>query len=87
MRAGIGVSQKMLGFTLLVMASMAQVQGKEANSAFSISDVIVQAGETYRGSISVPAGDDEIESKIPITVHNGAYSCLLYTSPSPRDRG
>ena len=74
MRAGIGVSQKMLGFTLLVLASMAQVQGKEANSAFSISDVIVQTGETYRGSINVPAGDDQIETKIPITVHNGAYS-------------
>ena len=53
---------------------MAQAQEKEANFAFEISDVIVQASETYRGSINVQAGDDEIESKIPITVHNGAYS-------------
>ena len=74
MRAEIGVSRKVLGFTFLVLASMASVHGKEANFAFSISDVIVQTGETYRGSINVPAGDDQIETKIPITVHNGAYS-------------
>jgi len=74
MRTGIDVLRKVLGFSLLVLASMAQAQGKEANLAFEISDVIVQAGETYRGSIHVPTGDDEIESKIPITVHNGTYS-------------
>ena len=61
MRIGIGVLRKVLGFSLLVLASMAQAQEKEANLAFEISDVIVQAGETYRGSIHVPAGDDEIE--------------------------
>ena len=69
MRTGIDVLRKVLGFSLLVLASMAQAQGKEANLAFEISDVIVQAGETYRGSIHVPTGNDEIESKIPITVH------------------
>ena len=74
MRTGIDVLRKVLGFSLLVLASLAQAQEKEANFAFEISDVIVQASETYRGSINVQAGDDEIESKIPITVHNGAYS-------------
>tara|TARA_Y100000385_G_C13071207_1_gene629152 strand:- start:201 stop:1301 length:1101 start_codon:yes stop_codon:yes gene_type:complete len=73
MRTGIDVLRKVLGFSFLVLASTAQVQGKEANFAFEISDVIVQPGEAYSGSIHVPAGDDQIESKIPITVHNGAY--------------
>ena len=44
MRIGIGVLRKVLGFSLLVLASMAQAQEKEANLAFEISDVIVQAG-------------------------------------------
>lgn len=42
-----------------------------ANAAFEIGGVVVTAGETYRGELKVPSGDDGIESFIPITVHNG----------------
>ena len=42
------------------------------NSVFRIGEYAVSAGETLRGELSVPGGEDGIESFIPITVHNGA---------------
>ena len=42
------------------------------NSVFRIGEYAVSAGETLRGELSVPGGEDGIESFIPITVHHGA---------------
>jgi predicted deacylase len=42
-----------------------------ANAVFVMGDISIPAGETYRGNLVVPSGDDGIESFIPITVHNG----------------
>lgn len=41
------------------------------NAVFMIGDSAIPAGETYRGELLVPSGDDGVESFIPITVHHG----------------
>ena len=43
-----------------------------ANAVFVIGESAIPAGETYRGKLLVPSGEDGIESFIPITVHHGA---------------
>ena len=42
------------------------------NPVFRIGEYAVSAGETLGGELSVPGGEDGIESFIPITVHNSA---------------
>ena len=55
-----------------VLAQDDELITNNANAAFEIGDVFVSAGETYRGELKVPNGDDGIDSFIPITVHHGA---------------
>jgi|TARA_B110000259_G_scaffold187790_1_gene243345 hypothetical protein len=40
-------------------------------STFKIGNIVNSPGETYRGKLKVPSGDDKIETFIPITVHHG----------------
>ena len=37
--------------------------------------------------VLVLEANDRVGGRIYTLPHNGAYTCLLYTSPSPRDRG
>ena len=53
-----------------VLAQDDELITNNANAAFEIGDVFVSAGETYRGELKVPNGDDGIDSFIPITVHH-----------------
>ena len=42
-----------------------------ADSRFEIGKVSISPGETYRGTLKVPNGNDNLETFIPITVHHG----------------
>ena len=41
------------------LAHGAELKIANANAAFEIGGVVVTAGETYRGELKVPGGDDE----------------------------
>mgnify|MGYP003309640551 CR=1 FL=1 len=54
-----------------------------------ITDVEIDAGwllEESRNKIELDASPEEIEALLKLAREHGV-SCLLYTSPSPRDRG
>jgi len=42
-----------------------------ADKKFEIGGISISAGETYRGTLKVPKGEDNVETFIPITVHHG----------------
>ena len=64
------------GLLVLACEIMAQQEDEieirhSTNAVFMIGDSAIPAGETYRGELLVPSGDDGVESFIPITVHHG----------------
>ena len=64
------------GLLVLACEIMAQQEDEieirhSTNAVFVIGDSAIPAGETYRGELLVPSGDDGVESFIPITVHHG----------------
>tara|TARA_Y100000814_G_scaffold12569_2_gene9535 strand:+ start:2338 stop:3426 length:1089 start_codon:yes stop_codon:yes gene_type:complete len=66
-----------IGFLAIAFEIMAQQEeslesNHSANAVFVIGESAIPAGETYRGKLLVPSGEDGIESFIPITVHHGA---------------
>ena len=65
-----------LSFSLAAQAYAAEIQmGSGGNLVFSPSEITISAGET----VTFTNGD--------LPPHNMVVACLLYTSPSPRDRG
>lgn len=68
-----------LGCLLFLVMASTRAQTSPAiaannNATFEIGSVVVNAGETYRGELDIPAGSDEATSVIPISIHNGMQS-------------
>lgn len=49
-------------------------KNNDTERKFEIGGASISAGETYRGTLKVPSGEDNVETFIPITVHHGSNS-------------
>ena len=54
---------------------------------YSSGPISLPAGESRRFSIALLIGEDYDDLTLNATTSQDIYDCLLYTSPSPRDRG
>ena len=52
-----------------------------------IQNFIFQKQENLKSSITFDFENEDLENHLTIELSNKDESCLLYTSPSPRDRG
>ena len=69
---------EIFGFKLMEPSPIELLSVLEAKSGPSIKDEIYQFKDK---------GDREVALRFDFTVGLTRYTCLLYTSPSPRDRG
>ena len=73
-------------FPLIVNASANQIQEIPGSDNLVLSGQLKMTGTTAGASdINLSGGNDAI-SVITVTETSSNLSCLLYTSPSPRDR-
>jgi predicted deacylase len=49
-------------------------KNNDTERKFEIGGASISAGETYRGTLKVPSGEDNVETFIPVTVHHGSNS-------------
>ena len=92
---GIDVSELLNSFTETVKKIVRVLPGGKAPAGLNVGDQVVTGGGTFEITGVNPDGSYEAKKVDPNqTIYNydgpyddvpGGYTCLLYTSPSPRD--